>query len=105
MSPKYHAYVMCLLNLVVPNRLLVGRVEKHEQLNIPLRKDRVEVPSMARLPSEHGSKKRHDPMAASSSGQSKPGAAKFFKKLFSVCKHSYAVSHQNLKLSCRMTRR
>ena len=82
MSPKYHAYVMCLLNLVVPSRFLVGRIEKHELLNIPLCKDRVEVPSMVNLPSEHGSKSRHDPVAASSSSvQPKRGAANFFKKL------------------------
>ena len=102
MSPKYHAYVMCLLNLVVPSHFLVGRIEKHELLNIPLRKDRVEVPSMVSLPSEHGSKSRHDPRAASSSSvQPKRGAAKFFKKLFSMCKQSYDVSHRSLKLSQR----
>jgi hypothetical protein len=49
-------------------------------------------------PSEHGSKRFHDPTAASSSSSRPPkkGVAKFFKSLFSMCKHTYDVSHKSL---------
>jgi hypothetical protein len=52
-------------------------------------------------PSSHDSKHRHDPLPAdsSSSHPSKKGVAKFFKSLFSMCKHTYDVSHKSLTLS------
>jgi hypothetical protein len=52
-------------------------------------------------PSEHGSKRIHDPSTASSSSSHPPkkGVSKFFKSLFSLCKHTYDVSHKSLTLS------
>jgi hypothetical protein len=50
---------------------------------------------------EAAKKRRHDPLMASSSSSVKPkkGAAKFFKSIFQMCKHSYDVNSKALRLA------
>jgi hypothetical protein len=56
---------------------------------------------MLEASSEPFTKKRHDPMIASSSSsvQPKKGAAKFLKSLFTTCKNSYDVNTKALWLA------
>jgi hypothetical protein len=74
MLPNYAAYVQCLLYVAVPTTTLVGRRERHALIDLPLRLDTPEVPSMrpATASSEPVIKHRHDPLMASSSSSTKP---------------------------------
>ncbi|KAK1604467.1 hypothetical protein QYE76_028140 [Lolium multiflorum] len=86
-----------------PASALVRRRERHALLDLPLRHDTPKAPSM-RPPagsSEPANKRRHEPSMVSSSSSVKPkkGAAKFFKSLFQMCKHSYDVNSKALRLA------
>ena len=103
MLPNYAPYVMCLLYKAAPATVLVGRRERHALLDLPLRHDTPEPPYMCPAAGSTGpaNRRRPDPSMASSSSsvQPKKGAAKFFKSLFQMCKHSYDVNSKALRLA------
>jgi hypothetical protein len=100
-SPCYVAFVQRFIEYTVPAEKRIGSFVPHTSITLPLRGSTPDLPEMLGQPSEHGSKRIHDPSAASSSSSRPPkkGVAKFFKSLFSMCKHTYDVSHKSLTLS------
>jgi hypothetical protein len=100
-TANYAAFVQRFIEYTVPAEKRIGSYVPHATITLPLRGTTPDLPEMLGQPSEHGSKRLHDPTAASSSSSHPPkkGVAKFFKSLFSMCKHTYDVSHKSLTLS------
>jgi hypothetical protein len=100
-TPNYVDFVQRFIEYTVPAEKRVGSFVPYTTISLPLCGSTPDLPEMLGQPSEHGSKRFHDPTTASSCSSRPPkkGVAKFFQSMFSMCKQTYDVSHKSLTLS------
>ncbi|KAK1627475.1 hypothetical protein QYE76_001790 [Lolium multiflorum] len=104
LTPNLAQYVQLLINKVVPAPLnTLGERVRMEAFKIPAQGDNPDVPEM--MPSERRSKARHDPASSSSSRRPQRGVARFFSRLWQMCKNTNDVAHQSLSLNQETRRR
>jgi hypothetical protein len=104
LTPNLAQYVQLLINKVVPAPLnVLGERVRMEAFKIPAQGDNPDVPEM--MPSERRSKARHDHASSSSSRRPQRGVARFFSRLWQMCKNTNDVAHQSLSLNQETRRR
>ncbi|KAK1632735.1 hypothetical protein QYE76_007050 [Lolium multiflorum] len=104
LTPNLAQYVQLLINKVVPAPLnTLGERVRMEAFKIPAQGDNPDVPEM--MPSERRSKARHDHASSSSSRRPQRGVARFFSRLWQMCKTTHDVAHQSLSLNQETRRR
>ncbi|KAK1679688.1 hypothetical protein QYE76_040536 [Lolium multiflorum] len=104
LTPNLAQYVQLLINKVVPAPLnVLGERVRMEAFKIPAQGDNPDVPEM--MPSERRSKARHDHASSSSSRRPQRGVARFFSRLWQMCKTTHDVAHQSLALNQETRRR
>ncbi|KAK1684971.1 hypothetical protein QYE76_045819 [Lolium multiflorum] len=104
LTPNLAQYVQLLINKVVPAPLnVLGERVRMEAFKIPAQGDNPDVPEM--MPSERWSKARHDHASSSSSRRPQRGVARFFSRLWQMCKTTHDVAHQSLSLNQETRRR
>jgi hypothetical protein len=104
LTPNLAQYVQLLINKVVPAPLnVLGERVRMEAFKIPAQGDNPDVPEM--MPSERRSKARHDHASSSSSRRPQRGVARFFSRLWQMCKTTHDVAHQSLSLNQETRRR
>ncbi|KAK1603911.1 hypothetical protein QYE76_027584 [Lolium multiflorum] len=104
LTPNLAQYVQLLINKVVPAPLnTLGERVRMEAFKVPAQGDIPDVPEM--MPSERRSKARHDHASSSSSRRPQRGVARFFSRLWQMCKNTNDVAHQSLSLNQETRRR